>query len=382
MGGLAAAHALNAVGYEVELYERQSYDEKLVNCGEALTASSLVPIEKTAENGFPNDVPAFDVEVFTGTDPSRRLVGAGSFPSADGYITDRSVVERTWATRLEADGVAIHDGQSVSKAEFESLTAEHDLVVDATGQPSLTSKVTGRSNEYSGFMTAVNADVDGDFGELYPNATMVLENYVGYAWAFPKTARRANVGIGWAQRDRPDDYTTAMQTTCERNGWPVPTRENANVAIIPQGPSLNPTRLYEPELGVVRVGDAAGIANRFSGKGVSQAVHSSYIMAKHAATDRLAEYPMALHRAMRPEYLLAHVVRGVLEARRPKLLGKILQATSGLDVEEADRVPRKVLIRLLRHPLLFARLCSSPSLLRRTYEAYTDQWEYRELRED
>jgi hypothetical protein len=74
---------------------------------------------------------------------------------------------------------------------------------------------------------------------------------------------------------------------------------------------------------------------------------------------------------MRPEYLLAPVVRGVLEANRPDLLGKILRATSGLDVEEADRVPRKVLLRLLRHPMLFARLCSSPSILRRAYEAYT-----------
>lgn len=382
MGGLAAAHALNAVGYEVDLYERQPYDTKRVNCGEAMTASSLVPLEKTAENGFVNDVPAFDVEVFTGTAPSRRLVGTGSFPSADGYVTDRNVVERTWADRLEADGVGIHDGHSVSKAEFESLAAEHDLVVDATGQPSLTSKVTGRSNEYSGFMTAVNADVEGDFEDLFPNATMVLENYVGYAWAFPKTAHRANVGIGWAQRDRPEDFTTAIQATCDRNGWPVPTREEANVAIIPQGPSLDPSRLYDPGLGVVRVGDAAGIANRFSGKGVSQAVHSSYIMAKHAATDRLGDYPTSLHRAIRPEYLLAHVVRGILEARRPELLGKILRATSGLDVEEADRAPRKVLLRLLRHPLLFARLCSSPSLVRRIYEAYTDQWEYRELRED
>ncbi len=166
-------------------------------------------------------------------------------------------------------------------------------------------------------MTALNTDVKGDFSDIYPNTRMVLENYVDYTWVFPKSPHRANIGIGWAQRDLPTDYMEAFKQACERNGGPIPSREQTNVAIIPQGPSLTPSRVYVPELNVVRVSDAAGIATRFSGKGISQAVHSAYIMADHAADGRLAEYPATLHETMRPEYLLAHVVRGVLESHRP-----------------------------------------------------------------
>jgi digeranylgeranylglycerophospholipid reductase len=377
MAGLAAAHALNKLEYDVELYERQPYETKRVNCGEAMTVASTIPLEKTPENGFVNHTPAFEVQVYTGTDAPRRLAGKGTFSSGDGYVTDRNVVERRWADHLTTDGVTVHANHSVTKPEFRSLVQQHDLIVDATGQPSITSKVTGRTAEYSGYMTALNADVEGDFTDLYPNARMVLENYAGYAWAFPKTPERANVGIGWAQRDLPEDYMTAFQQACERNGWPIPSQDQTNVAIIPQGPSLDPSRLYVPEQHIVRVGDAAGIANRFSGKGISQAVHSSYLMARHAATDSLAEYPAALHRTMRPEYLLAYVVRGVLEVDRPDLLGRLLDAVSGLDVEDVDRAPRNVLKGLLRHPIVLSRLLSTPSILQRAYDAYADNWEYR-----
>ena len=44
MAGLGAAHALSRAGYDVALYERQSYGGKRVNCGEAITDASLIPV--------------------------------------------------------------------------------------------------------------------------------------------------------------------------------------------------------------------------------------------------------------------------------------------------------------------------------------------------
>ncbi len=133
MGGLAAAHALNCLGYTVDLFERQSYELKRVNCGEAMTAASMSPLEKTPENGFVNNVPEFEVDVYTETSPDRELAGTGAFPSADGYVTDHNVVERRWAATLEADGVTVRSGSPVTKSEFKSLIVRYDLVVDATG---------------------------------------------------------------------------------------------------------------------------------------------------------------------------------------------------------------------------------------------------------
>ena len=370
MAGLAAAHALRRVGYTVTLAERQSYAEKRVNCGEAITDASLLPLEKTPENGFPCATSAFEVRV---RDDSGTT--SASFPSSRGYVADRNIVERRWARRLAREGVAVREETAISTTEFEGLLEEYDLVVDATGQPSLASRAAGTTGEYAGAMTAINADVEGDLSELYPRALILFEGYLGYAWCFPKSETRANVGIGWAKQDLPEDFMAAFAAACERNGWPVPPQGAANVAIIPRGPSLDPRRTYDAR-GLVRVGDAAGIANRFTGKGISQAIHSSYLMAALAAHDRLPEYPRRLHGTMRPEYVLSYLVRGTLEDGRLDLLGEVMGAVDGIDVERVDRDPRKALSRLARRPGLCGRLLACPAIRRRTIRALRDDWEY------
>ncbi|WP_193570592.1 NAD(P)/FAD-dependent oxidoreductase [Halorubellus sp. JP-L1] len=379
MAGLAAAYAFSRLEWDVTLYERQRFDEKRVNCGEAMTDVTRIPLAKTPENGFANDTPAFEVQVFTGDETDRSLAGSGRFPASRAYVTDRGLVERAWAKRLRDDGVDVRDGTGVTKAQFREFEGTADLVVDATGQPSMASKVEGRTSEYAGAMTALNADVEGDFADVYPDSRIVFENYLGYSWVFPKSESRANVGIGWAQDRQPDDYMAAFEAACERNDWPVPTREQANVYTIPRGPSLEPSRAWLPERNVVRVGDAAGIANRFTGKGISQAIESAYLAAVHAATDSLASYHEALYSRLRDEYRLAYVVRGALEDGRPDILSGVMQAVSGIDVEDVDRSPRKAFARLARHPLLVARMLGSRPMLGRAYRAWTDDWEYRHL---
>ncbi|WP_434530311.1 NAD(P)/FAD-dependent oxidoreductase (plasmid) [Haloarcula sp. NS06] len=375
MAGLAAAAGFDDAGFVVKLYERQSYDSKRVNCGEAMTAVSKIPLEPTVENGFLNPLPAMEVEVYDGIDADRHRTGAGTFPAADTYITDRNVVEQSWAEQLSEKGVDIHENQSITRTDFHEFTDEYDLVVDATGQPSLSSKALGTTNEYSGYMVALNSDVEGDFTELYPNSRIILENYTGYSWAFPKTSQRANVGIGWTVSDRPSDYMKALREACKRNGWPVPSQERTNVAIIPEGPSLDPDRTYLPEHSVVRVGDAAGIANRLTGKGISQAVESGFLAAELANSGQLHNFPDSLYQRMKTEYIFATVVRYFLETRNPKVLGAAIRAAAGIDIEDVDRSPSTVLLRLLRHPVLFARIFSRRRVLNRVYGGMTNQWE-------
>ncbi|WP_080508285.1 NAD(P)/FAD-dependent oxidoreductase [Haloparvum sedimenti] len=374
MAGLAAAAGFDDAGFDVELYERQSYDSKRVNCGEAMTAVSKIPLEPTVENGFLNPLPAMEVEVYDGIDADRHRTGAGTFPAADTYITDRNVVEQSWAEQLSEKGVDIHENQSITRTDFHEFTDEYDLVVDATGQPSLSSKALGTTNEYSGYMVALNSDVEGDFTELYPNSRIILENYTGYSWAFPKTSQRANVGIGWTVSDRPSDYMKALREACKRNGWPVPSQEQTNVAIIPEGPSLDPDRTYLPERSVVRIGDAAGLANRLTGKGISQAVESGFLAAELAKSGQLHTYPDRLYQAMKAEYIFATVVRYFLETRNPQILGAAIRAAAGIDIEHVDRSPSTVLLRLLRRPVLFARIFSRQRVLKRVYGGITNQW--------
>jgi digeranylgeranylglycerophospholipid reductase len=380
VAGLAAADRL-AEFAEVTLFERQSYDDKRVNCGEAINDATLVPLAKTRENGFLNDLDGFDLYVYDddthGPDEDPLTISPLDCPP--GWITDRDVVERRWAQRLRRRGVDVRTGPDVAPTagELAELTRTYDYVVDATGQPSLTSKAFDRGDRYTGDMVALNADVEGDFSAYRSRPRILFEGFVGYSWVFPKSDRRANVGIGWASDDRPDDYMAALEAACRRNDLPVPDRADTNVYTIPRGPSLDPQQAALPDRGLYLVGDAAGIANRYQGEGICQAIRSSYLLADCLREDRGVDYPGELYRLMAPEYRLATLMRGAWEEHQDSaLLAAVADCLAGLTIDEVTHQPSTVIRRVLRRPGVAARLLSAPGMWRRLGSAYTDRWEY------
>jgi digeranylgeranylglycerophospholipid reductase len=378
VAGLAAAERLRHLG-DVTLFERQSYADKRVNCGEAINDATLIPLEKTRENGFLNDVAGFTLHVFRAT--SRRP-GEGPLASATlrcepGFITDRNVVERRWAVRLRDRGVDVREGTALTPEAYRRVCDEYDCVVDATGQPSLTVRTFDEREAYTGDMVAINADVTGDFAESLSHPQILFEGYVGYAWVFPKTRHRANVGIGWAGDQRPDDYYRAFETTCRRNDIPVPERDAMNIYTIPRGPSLSPEATHRPAENVFLVGDAAGIANRYQGEGICQGIRSSYLLAELLRRGEGRTYPRRLYRTMKHEYRLAHLMRGAwVEHEDPHLLAGVAKALDGLTIDDVTRSPRRVVARVVRRPRVAARLVADRGMLRRFVDAYTDRWEY------
>lgn len=381
VSGLAAADGfdrLDAVG-DVTVFERQKYDDKRVDCGEAINDSTLVPLEKTPKNGFVNDIEGFQLRVFSGTarPPGEMPLGVSDLDCDPGYICERDVVERRWAEELEAKGVRFETGRSVSPAEYESIVDTYEYVVDASGQPSLTAKCRDDVPEYTGDMVALNATVSGDFSEYERWPRIFFEGYVGYSWSFPKSDRRANVGIGWAGDERPEDYMAALEAAAERNGFPVPDSEDVNIDTIPRGPSLDPTKVYYPEGNVFLVGDAAGIANRYQGEGICQGIRSSYLLRDLVASGEAETYPERLYDAMKSEYRLARLMRGAwTEHEDPGLLAAVAESLEGLSIEEITRSPSTVIQRVAKRPATAARLVADPGMLDRLYRAYTDTWEY------
>lgn len=380
VSGLAAADGLSAIDdiEAVRVFERQTYDEKRVACGEAINDASLVPLPKTPENGFQNDVEGYQIRVYGSTDrdPDAAPLGVSNLRCDPGYVCDRNVVERRWAESLSEDGVRFETGLSVTAEDYRAIVDEYDYVVDATGYPSLSSKVRGESDAYTGGIVALNATVEGDFGAYVDRPRIFFEGYVGYAWSFPKSERRANVGIGWVDDHRPDDYVAALAAAAERNGFPMPDRADLNVATIPCGPSLHPDRLV-PEDGVFLVGDAAGIANRYQGEGICQGIRSAYGLCDCIAEGEAAAYPTRLYDAMRPEFRLGRLMRGVwTEHEDPALLAAVLDAVEGESVEAVTRRPATVARRLLRRPGVAARLLADRGMLRRVVDAYRDSWAY------
>ncbi|WP_306060781.1 NAD(P)/FAD-dependent oxidoreductase [Natronococcus wangiae] len=185
VSGFAAATGLfRRTGVDrVTVYERQEYDEKRVDCGEAINDSTLVPLEKTPENGFVNDVDGFQIRVYDGTD---RPLDAPPLAKSNvrcepGYICERPVVERRWAEELATRGVEFRTGRSVSPNDYADIVDSYDYIVDASSHPSLTLKARGTTREYTGDMVALNATVEGDFSAYANRPRIFFEGYVGYA---------------------------------------------------------------------------------------------------------------------------------------------------------------------------------------------------------
>jgi digeranylgeranylglycerophospholipid reductase len=381
VSGLAAAEALTDIKKfsRVVVYERQHYDEKRVDCGEAINNSNLVPLEKTPENGFVNDIDGFELRVYSGT--GRPLdsspIGTSNLECSPGYICERDVIEKRWAEQLSSRGVEFKTGKSVTPTQYEELIETFDYTIDASGQPSLTLKSREETEHYTGDMVALNATVTGDFSSYLNRPRIFFEGYVGYSWSFPKSDAHANVGIGWAGNQRPDDYFAALEAAAKRNGFPVPDREQVNIYTIPKGPSLGPKQTYFPENNVFLVGDAAGIANRYQGEGICQGIRSANLLGHLIETNKESVYPQKLYETMKSEYRLAHLMRGAwVEHEDPELLAAVAESLEGLTIEEITRHPSRVVRRVLRQPTTAIRLVSDLGMLRRFYESYTDSWEF------
>jgi digeranylgeranylglycerophospholipid reductase len=381
VSGLAAAQKfveLDTIN-EIRVLERQEYDNKRVDCGEAINDSTLIPIKKTPSNGFLNNVDGFQLRVYTGTDRSlsEQPLGISNLRCNAGYICDRDTVEQQWAQSLSESGVIFETGDSVTADEYYNLINEYDYIIDATGQPSLTHKIRDSVSDYTGDMVALNATVEGDFSEYLNYPRIFFEGYVGYSWSFPKSTKHANVGIGWAGDQRPSDYMNALEAAAERNGFPVPNQEDVNIYTIPRGPSLEPKSVHIPEDNVFLIGDAAGIANRYQGEGICQGIRSAYLLADLISEGKESMYPKRLFDSMKSEYRLARLMRGAwVEHEDPHLLASVAEALDGLSIDDITRQPQQVIWRIVRHPLVATQLIADPGMLKRLFDAYTDNWEY------
>ncbi|MGM0718126.1 MAG: NAD(P)/FAD-dependent oxidoreductase [Halobacteriota archaeon] len=381
VSGLAAATKFTELDEfsDIVVFERQRYDDKRVDCGEAINDTSLIPLEKTTANGFVNDIDGFQLRVYNGQErsPASKPLGVSNLACELGYICERDVVERRWAEKLASKDVDFRTGHSISPAEFEELTRKYDYIIDASGQPALTTKARGQTGEYTGDMVALNATVEGDFADYLNRPRIFFEGYVGYAWSFPKSETHANVGIGWAGDQRPDNYIRALTEAAERNGFPVPDREDVNIYTIPRGPSINPEKTHYPEENILLVGDAAGVANRYQGEGICQGIRTAYLAADLIHNGHESTYPQQVYELMKSEYRLAHLMRGAwVEHEDPHLLAAVAESLEGLTIEEITRRPNRVIWRVLNHPQTAARLLASSGMIHRLYDAYTDSWEY------
>ena len=340
--GAAAAIELARAGREVVVVDRASFPRDKC-CGDGLTADALRHLEALGLR--PSSVPSWHVvdDVWV-RGPSGGTVrfplprGRGQFA----VVARRTDVDAALVDVARAAGAKVHDGHALTGAvdrgdhvELEvhgigTVTAR--FAIGADGMWSPLRKALGRAR--SGYLGEWHA-FRQYFTGVSPRAAEMWvwfepDLLPGYAWSFPLSGGRANVGFGiqrasgvptrhmhdlWAEVLQRPHVRAVLGDTARPEGphkaWPIPA--GIDEAVLGAGRALF-------------VGDAAAATDPMTGEGIAQAL----------LTGRLAARAIAASDPERPERARGRYERDVRDAlvadhRMSMLLVRALRRRRGAD---------------------------------------------------
>lgn len=210
----------------------------------------------------------------------RRAVEAGAI------LWERATAERAIVEAGRVQGVSVRRGnrEEIVRSAF---------VVAADGGNSVLARKIGwvaRDRWATGFALRGYFDGIDDVGDLFEFRVPLTEpggqrTVPGYAWVFPVARGRANIGVGYFPSQARDFelnirriYDAFVQDLAEsdprfRNMHPVGEARGA-----PLNCSADFSQCAAP--GIVRVGDAAGLVDPFTGEGIDTALESGELAAR------------------------------------------------------------------------------------------------------
>ncbi len=325
-GGLYAALAAAGRNIRVDLFEKRCVGEGIV-CGECIFDS--LRIMPRPGRGLLRPV---DEIVLTGRE---------SYPFALGHhrplwMLDRKTWQQDLAAQARERGVVIHENAGVTRARLSGMQKEYDWILDASGAPSITSRLYGFSGDYfQEYLLAHQVVLAGDFSALMPRLKFVFlsnlpaEFQPAYFWIFPKDASRANVGVvctvrGTLGRDRLD-MRELLDGVLRREGL-------AGAAVLERGGgiaagSMLPRLVYE---NVLLVGDAAGLTSPLHGGGIDMACLSG-VLAVEAVSDGqsgITQYTEKLQHYMKEKQALEKVTIRKMRALSFAQYDRLLQGVT------------------------------------------------------
>jgi digeranylgeranylglycerophospholipid reductase len=274
-GGLYAALAASKHNIQIDLFEKRSVGEGIV-CGECIFDS--LGIMTKPGRGLMHPV---DEVIFQGH-------GCYTFPLGRHrklWMLDR----RTWQQNLAAcavsRGVNLHEHTKVTPERLQQMTKEYDWIIDASGAPSVTSRLNHFSDDYfKEYLLAHQVVLAGDFSALWPRIKiaflpdMPADYQPAYAWIFPKDENLANVGVvctvqGTLRKDKLDLKKLLLQTINKEglDGAQVLER-GSGMAVAGMLPRL----VYD---NIILAGDAAGLTSPLHGGGIDMACLSGVLAA-------------------------------------------------------------------------------------------------------
>ncbi len=304
-GGLYAALAAAGRNIRVDLFEKRKVGEGIV-CGECIFDSLRImprpgrgllrPVEEVILQG--RESYSFPLSHY------RPL-----------WMLDRKTWQQDLAGQAGDRGIVIHENKGVTRARLSGMQKEYDWILDASGAPSLTSRLYGFSGDYfREYLLAHQVVLAGDFSALMPRirfgffSQLSAEFQPAYFWVFPKDASRANVGV-----------VCTVRGTLNRNSLHLKellkdvlrTEGLAGAAVLEKGSgiatgSMLPRLVYD---NILLVGDAAGLTSPLHGGGIDMACLSGVLAVEaiSAGQSGVARYTEKLKHYMKEKQALEKV---------------------------------------------------------------------------
>jgi digeranylgeranylglycerophospholipid reductase len=294
-GGLSAAIKAAESGIEVLLFEKGEIGGG-IKCAEGFI-DTLGVLEKPAAGVL------FKVERVNFFAGRAHYV---NLPENLGlWMIDRTTWQKSLAKRASSLGVAIRENCPVDKERLSRMMGDYRFVIDASGAPSLTSKMHGFLPDYTRNATLLaQYAVEGDFGFVGPNTILVgyERRYVGYYYIFPKGPDIANVGVGrfnHVKKDRGVRLKGELDRLLIQHGL-------RDYRILTQfssfTPSISINRLVWGN--VLLVGDAAALCSPLHGGGMDMACLSGRMAAELIASNQVDRYPERLWQVVKKKFTM------------------------------------------------------------------------------
>jgi digeranylgeranylglycerophospholipid reductase len=284
-GGLFAAIRAAELGLRVILYEKRQIGYA-IKCAEGFM-DSLGILEKP-EPGI-----LFKVEKVIFMTDKEHLVHFGD--NYDIWMIDRGTWQKSLAKKAYDLGVSVKENYPIDKRRLQEMRDTHNYIIDASGAPSVTSRMHGFVSTYlKNALILAQCSVEGDFSFLGKNTIKIVyePHYAGYNYIFPKGQDIANVGIG---RYNLNKKNRALHLNKELNDFLI-TEGLDRYRILKKFQSFTPSTSVARLVwgNILLVGDAATLSSPLHGGGLDMALISGRLAAELIASNQISLYPTKL----------------------------------------------------------------------------------------
>jgi digeranylgeranylglycerophospholipid reductase len=198
-------------------------------------------------------------------------------------MLDRKTWQQDLARQARKLGVAVYENSKITPERLSRMQTDYDWILDASGAPSVTSRIHQFSNEYfREYLLAYQLVLAGDFSALWPRIkvaffpNMTADYQPAYYWIFPKDAGHANVGavctVQGALSQNRLDLKKLLADAMRAEGL-------MDAVVLEKGGGIGSSRML-PNLvcdNIMLIGDAAGLTSALHGGGIDMACLSGVL---------------------------------------------------------------------------------------------------------